>query len=133
MNLDFSNPTPHMIKMAKESNIDLKDSRVLFEFKLIQQQNLTDIRRMREGKPAMTADEITEMRQKAYAEANFGTFQFTKEQEAVRLGKTEAVVEEVKEGKVDSKGSDKWDWESVMVVIGIVFWTVLCLYFNFAM
>jgi hypothetical protein len=36
MNLDFNRPTPKMLNMAKEANIDLKDSRVLLEFKLIQ-------------------------------------------------------------------------------------------------
>jgi hypothetical protein len=35
MNLDFNKPTPKMQNMAKEANIDLKDSRVLLEFKLI--------------------------------------------------------------------------------------------------
>jgi len=35
MNLDFEKPTQKMVVMAKEANIDLKDSRVLLEFKLI--------------------------------------------------------------------------------------------------
>ena len=71
MNLDFGRPTDKMVNMATEANIDLKDSRVLLEFKLIQQQNLTDIRRLKEGKPSMTPDEISEMRAKAFDGANF--------------------------------------------------------------
>jgi hypothetical protein len=35
MNLNFTKPTPKMQNMAKEANIDLADSRVLLEFKLI--------------------------------------------------------------------------------------------------
>jgi hypothetical protein len=35
MNLDFGRPTDKMVNMATEANIDLKDSRVLLEFKLI--------------------------------------------------------------------------------------------------
>jgi hypothetical protein len=35
MNLDFERPTEKMVNMAAEASIDLKDSRVLMEFKLI--------------------------------------------------------------------------------------------------
>ena len=34
--MDFARPTPHMLNTAKESNIDLKDERVIDEFKAIQ-------------------------------------------------------------------------------------------------
>lgn len=36
MNLDFDRPMDKLKKMASESNIDLKDTRVLLEFRLIQ-------------------------------------------------------------------------------------------------
>jgi len=54
MSMDFARPTPHMKKQAIESNIDLKDERVIDEFKAIQQSNLEDIRRMKEGKSPLT-------------------------------------------------------------------------------
>ena len=57
MNLDFDRPMEKLKKMAEQSKIDLKDSRVLLEFKLIQQHNLEDIRRMKAGKPRMTEEE----------------------------------------------------------------------------
>ena len=62
MNLDFEKPTQKMIVMAKEANIDLKDSRVLLEFKLIQQQNLEDMRRLKDGKAGLSPEEIAAMR-----------------------------------------------------------------------
>ncbi len=72
MNLDFNRPTPKMKALADEANIDLRDSRVLLEFKLIQQQNLTDIRRLKEGKPALTPEEISALRAKALEAAALG-------------------------------------------------------------
>ena len=50
MNLDFSKPTEKMKTLAKEHNIDLTDPNVIKEFKKIQQQNLKDIRKLKEGK-----------------------------------------------------------------------------------
>ena len=49
MNLDFSRPTQKMKDMAENANIDLKDPKIIEEFKIIQQQNLNDIQRMRDG------------------------------------------------------------------------------------
>ena len=37
MNLDFSKPTQKMKDMAKNANIDLKDPKIIEEFKIIQQ------------------------------------------------------------------------------------------------
>ena len=50
MALDFTKPTPKMREIAKTSNIDLNDPRVIEEFKKMQEQNLRDIRYMKEGK-----------------------------------------------------------------------------------
>ena len=54
MNLDFNKPMEKLKTMASESGIDLKDSRVLLEFQLIQKQNIEDMRRLKQGKPSMT-------------------------------------------------------------------------------
>ncbi len=51
MNFDFDRPQQKLVEMAKTSNIDLKDKRILEEFKIIQQQNLEDIRRLKQGLP----------------------------------------------------------------------------------
>lgn len=58
MNLDFSKPTGKLIEMARKNNIDLNDSQVVEEFRRIQQQNLEDIRRMKEGKKPLTDEEM---------------------------------------------------------------------------
>ena len=36
MNMDFERPTQKMIDMAEQANIDLKDPKVIEEFKMIQ-------------------------------------------------------------------------------------------------
>ena len=61
MNLDFEQPTEKMINMAKQNKINLKDPTVLNEFKKIQQQNLTDIQLMKEGKKPPTPEELQEI------------------------------------------------------------------------
>ena len=58
MNLDFSRPTQKLRDMAIKNNIDLRDTTVIEEFKRIQEQNLEDIRRMKEGKKPLTDDEM---------------------------------------------------------------------------
>ncbi|CDW73168.1 peptidyl-prolyl cis-trans isomerase d [Stylonychia lemnae] len=58
MNLDFNRPTQKMLDIAAKNNIDLKDPQVLAEFKKIQQQNLEDIKRMKEGKKPLTDEEL---------------------------------------------------------------------------
>ena len=37
MNMDFGRPTQKMLDMAEKANIDLKDPKVIEEFKIIQQ------------------------------------------------------------------------------------------------
>jgi hypothetical protein len=58
MNLDFSRPTQKLRDMAIKNNIDLRDTTVIEEFKRIQEQNLEDISRMKEGKKPLTDDEM---------------------------------------------------------------------------
>ena len=58
MNLDFSRPTSKLREMARKNNIDLRDHQVIEEFRRIQQQNLEDIRRMKEGKKPLTDEEM---------------------------------------------------------------------------
>ena len=54
--------------MAKENNIDLKDPRVIEEFKIIQEQTLNDIKRMKEGKKPLSEEELKEERGKILQE-----------------------------------------------------------------
>ena len=58
MNLDFSRPTQKLKDMAVKNHIDLRDQTVIEEFKRIQEQNLEDIRRMKEGKKPLTDEEM---------------------------------------------------------------------------
>lgn len=60
MSLDFTRPKPKMIEMAQKNNINLKDPKVLREFKKIQSQNLKDINLMKEGKRPPTEAELQE-------------------------------------------------------------------------
>jgi hypothetical protein len=60
MNLDFSRPTEKLKEMARKNNIDLGDAQVIEEFRRISQQNLDDIRRMKEGKKPLTDEEMKE-------------------------------------------------------------------------
>ena len=58
MNLDFSKPTLKMREMARKNKIDLSDPHVIEEFRKIQQQNLEDIHRLKEGKQPLTDEEL---------------------------------------------------------------------------
>jgi hypothetical protein len=64
LSMDFAKPTAAMKKTARESSIDLKDERVIDEFKAIQQSNLEDIRRMKAGEQPLNQTEIKERRDK---------------------------------------------------------------------
>jgi hypothetical protein len=68
MNLDFDRPSARMLQLAKESNVDLKNEQMLQEFKLVQMQNLEDIRRLRIGQKPLTTEEIAVQREKLIAE-----------------------------------------------------------------
>jgi hypothetical protein len=59
MNLDFTQPTAKMIKLAKTNNINLQDPSIIAEFKKIQEQNLIDIQLMKEGKKPPSPEELT--------------------------------------------------------------------------
>ena len=77
LNMDFTKPTAKLRKMAKDANIDLMDPNVLEEFKVIQQQTLDDIKRMKDGQKPLTEEEskaerekmLKERREKLYHEA----------------------------------------------------------------
>ena len=49
MNLDFTRPTKKLKEQAEEKQIDIGRAEVIEEFKKIQEQNLEDIRRIRDG------------------------------------------------------------------------------------
>jgi len=51
MNFDFDRPQQKLVEMAKTSNIDLKNELIIEEFKVVQKQNLEDIRRLKQGLP----------------------------------------------------------------------------------
>jgi hypothetical protein len=88
MNLDFTRPTPKLIEMARKNHIDLGDPQVIEEFRRIQQQNLDEIRRMKEGKKPLTDEEmkskLAEMREEEGKEAK-------KKYEEVKRKKDESV------------------------------------------
>ena len=67
MNFNFDKPSARMKEMANKNKINLKDESVIEEFKLIQKQNLEDIRRLRQGLPPLTEEEQREQRQKEHA------------------------------------------------------------------
>jgi hypothetical protein len=62
MNLDFTKPTGKMKALAEQKNIDLNSVQVLEEFKVVQMQNLEDVRRLRDGKPPLTEAELKKQR-----------------------------------------------------------------------
>ena len=62
MNLDFTRPTQKMKDMAENAGIDLKDPKIIEEFKIIQNQNLTDIQRLRDGKQPLSEEELKKER-----------------------------------------------------------------------
>lgn len=68
LNMDFERPTTKLRKLAKESNIDLKDPNVLAEFKIIQQQTLNDIKRMKDGQKPMSEEESHRERERLMKE-----------------------------------------------------------------
>ena len=70
MNMDFDKPTKKLKKMAEGANIDLKDPKVIAEFKVIQQQTLNDIQRMKDGKAPLTEEEQKEERARLLKERN---------------------------------------------------------------
>ena len=64
MNMDFSRPTQKMKDMAQHAKIDLRDPKVIEEFKIIQQQTLSDIQRMKDGKKPLSEAEMKAERTK---------------------------------------------------------------------
>ena len=58
MNLDLKKPTAKLREMARKNNIDLTEPSVIEEFRRIQNQNLEDIRRLKEGKKPLTDEEM---------------------------------------------------------------------------
>ena len=63
-NLDFEKPTKSMMDLADAMKIDMKEPRVLAEFKAIQLQDLDEIRRFKEGKAPSTKEEVRQERNK---------------------------------------------------------------------
>ena len=64
MNMDFGRPTKKMRDMAEQACIDLRDPKVIEEFKIIQQQTLNDIQRLKEGKRPLSEPEMKAERNK---------------------------------------------------------------------
>mmetsp|Transcript_37852 Transcript_37852/g.57924 ORF Transcript_37852/g.57924 Transcript_37852/m.57924 type:complete len:92 (+) Transcript_37852:188-463(+) len=50
--------------MAKEHNFNLNDPQIIRSFKAIQEQNLRDVRAMKEGRKPMTEDELQDFLKK---------------------------------------------------------------------
>lgn len=58
MNMDFMKPRGKMKTMVEEHNVDLSDPSVQNEFKRMQEQNLIDVRLLKEGKKPPTQEEL---------------------------------------------------------------------------
>ena len=68
LNMDFDKPTAKLRKMAKESKIDLKDPMILADFRVMQEQTLNEIRRLKDGKKPLTEAESQAEREKLIKE-----------------------------------------------------------------
>jgi len=58
MNMDFTKPNAEHLELINNQKIDLKDPLVIEEFKIHQEINLEEIRRLNEGKKCLTETEI---------------------------------------------------------------------------
>ena len=68
LNMDFDKPTAKLRKMAKESKIDLKDPMILADFRVMQEQTLNEIKRLKDGKKPLTEQESQAEREKMIKE-----------------------------------------------------------------
>ena len=141
MNMDFDKPTQKLRKMAKETNINLKDPKVIAEFKVIQQQTLNDIQRMKDGKQPLTEEESKEERARLLKERNEQHFveHVKKQQEAQQAEdkKTKDILKLFKENKsaLDSANDSKKSVWRDMAILTFIFliWVAAMIYMNYFM
>ena len=138
LNMDFEKPTAKLRKMAKEANIDLQNPVVLEEFKVIQEQTLNDIKRLRNGEKPMTEEEsqaertqmIKERRDKLYNEA---VEKQKKETEMVEKQK-QKLVEQLKSSKtapVEQKPSSNSSMDKILLGAILLAWISIMVYTNY--
>ena len=113
MNMDFTRPTQKMLNMASKSNINLQDPKVIEEFKIIQQQMLQDIQRMKDGKKPLTEAEIKAERTKSANQRHEARIreliQKQKEEHSVTVKNTERIVELISKSKQNLEANLEFD------------------------
>lgn len=104
--------------MAQRNNIDLRDRLVIEEFKRIQQQNLEDIRRMKEGKKPLSEEEmktkLQAMREQEHTEAKklLEESQKRKDESVQKLVQNAFGGSNAGEEPAAALG-DEWSWEQI--------------------
>lgn len=135
MNLDFNRPSPKMLELAKEANIDLKNEQMVQEFKLVQIQNLEDIRRLRMGLKPLSKEEIEAQRQKLVEELRaknkYKVLSAEQKDAGGQVERKEAFTS-MQQAVEDSNFDANW-MDTVLVVFGIFLWALLIFYVNFLM
>ena len=135
MNLDFNKPSPKMLELAKEANIDLKNEQMVQEFKLVQIQNLEDIRRLRMGLKPLSKEEIEAQRQKLVEELRaknkYKVLSAEQKDAGGQVERKEAFTS-MQQAAEDSNFDANW-MDTVLVVFGIFLWALLIFYVNFLM
>ena len=143
MNMDFNKPTQKLRDIAEQGNIDLKDPNVIEEFKVIQQQTLNDIQRMKDGKGPQTEEELKADREgiiKRRQEERFNNMVKKQEEDQAReTTKTEEIVNLIKKDKkgltisnVDQK-TDNSLRDGLLLGILILIWVAIIVDTNYFM
>lgn len=115
MNMDFGKPTQKMRDMATQAGIDLKDPKVIEEFKIIQQQTLNDIQRLKEGKRPLTEAEMKAERNKLLNERHEQKIQELihkqQDEQSSAVKNTERIVELITKSKENLEASMRFEEE----------------------
>ena len=145
MNMDFGRPTQKMLDMAEKANIDLKDPKVIEEFKIIQQQTLGDIQRMKQGKKPLTEAEMKLERTKLLNQRQEQRIQDhikkQKEDQSAAIKNTERIVEllnksqENLEASIEFEKQDKLSHkrDRICLAVLVLVWFLIIIYTNYFM
>lgn len=132
-----------MLTMAETSKIDLQDPKVIEEFKMIQQQTLGDIHRLRDGKKPLTEAEMrierTQMMNKRQEERIQEAIKKQQEEQESSIKNTERIVELISKSKenleanIDFEKEDKQSHErdKICLLVLILIWGFIMLYSNY--
>lgn len=140
MNMDFSKPTQKMLDMAQHAKIDLDDPKVVEEFKIIQQQTLGDIERLRDGQRPMTEAEMrverTKMMNQRQEERIREVIKQTEKEDEASVKNTERIVELITKSKENIEARIEFDEQNkqsekrdqVCLAVLLAFWVLITLY-----